>query len=449
MGRSASTGPDPRVGALWLGWGAVSALCLALLTGGATASSDALALAGVIALIAMGGWFSSSIPPLRRFGWPFLVYGALIIVVVATTLPICETMARQGLYAPVQGKTLSIAPLATKVEVAKLLGLGCAFLCGAFSARGAMRTAAGPITAVIFTGAVWAGWGLILFAMGASGARLGAPFLSPNTAATLLGVVLVLTVGRLLAWRDSHRGLVRRRWAWMWLGSALVLLAAALFLTQSRAGVVTTLLCIGGLLASWPRRSTKDVQRAPQRRMSLILGAFVIGSVVVLEGGRELALRFSGLSEAAADRREIFGLYWRAFLDAPLIGGGLGSATYVTKLGLTPQNYDALWNVQSAHNWLLQWLAEGGLVATALMITAVGGLIVMTYRRLTAANARRLLPLLFVDLLVVAHGLTDFGLQIPALAMLWSFLLGLQVAVSAETTEGRSVRTDRSGEKHA
>jgi hypothetical protein len=145
------------------------------------------------------------------------------------------------------------------------------------------------------------------------------------------------------------------RWELAWLAAAILLLAFTLLLTQSRAGVAVTALCAVGLFAFWPR------ERGPSSALQkwLAVGGFAAAALVVLDAGRGVAGRLGGLADAAADRREIFGVYWAAFADSPLFGGGLGTATYVTKLALTPQTYDALWNIQSAHNWALQWLAEG------------------------------------------------------------------------------------------
>lgn len=434
-------GPSvPRLSTLasGLGWLTLGVLFIGFFIGGAVSGWEALGLTGAVAILAAAGWlFIPSAVPMRRIGTPALAFLITLGIVALTAAPIAAEIARRGLYAAVGGGTLSIAPIATLVEVAKLAGLGCAFLCGMVSGGGRGAPARISDAAIALT-AAWAAWSLVLFVSGGSQARLGAPLLSPNTAATLLSVGLLLAIGRLLVARDARLSASHKRWELVWRACAAVLITVALFLTQSRAGLASAILGGAGLAASW--LSTRPAGEGRVARRWLGLGGLTLVLMLVMESGRGLWARLPALSEAAADRREIFGIYWRAFLDAPLFGGGLGSATYVTKLGMTSENYEALWNIQSAHNWALQWLAEGGLAATAPMVLAVASVLVVVFRGLDARNAPVLLPLLFVDFLVLAHGLSDFALQIPAFALYWSFLLGLQIAVSARPSPRRSRR---------
>jgi O-antigen ligase len=430
------------VRALWLGRAAVGLVFLGWLLGGAVSAVEALGLAFALALLAGGAWMSVPSPlPLRRLSVAAAAFLIVIGVCLLTILPLPQVVERSGLYAPVGGRSLSIAPTATLIEIAKLLGLACAFLCGVFTVR-SRRVGGRVIDACIIMTALWAAWSLILFIAAGGQVRLGTPFQSPNTAATLLGVGVVLTTGRLLAWRDARRKRTVHRWELAWLAAAILLLAFTLLLTQSRAGVAVTALCAAGLFAFWPR------ERGPSSALQkwLAVGGFAAAGLVVLDAGRGVAGRLGGLADAAADRREIFGVYWAAFADSPLFGGGLGTATYVTKLALTPQTYDALWNIQSAHNWALQWLAEGGVAAAAPMAVAIGSVLLVAIRGLDARSAPVLLPLLFSDVVILLHGLTDFALQIPAVAIYWSFLLGLQAAMGGRRPGERAGRIPENGE---
>nr|WP_315051119.1 O-antigen ligase family protein [uncultured Brevundimonas sp.] len=412
--------------ALWLGRATLIAAFGAVLLGGAVGAWEALALSAVPALLAAGAWVSvGASAGLRRHVAPALAWTITVAVVGWTSAPVLQNVVRAGLYAPVGGDALSIAPTATLIETAKLGGLGCAFLCGVFAGRG-RRTPPKLLDLCVALTAVWAAWSLVLFVSGGSEGRLGAPLGSPNTAASLLGVGGVLATGQLLALPSTTGRRANRRWKGVWLGCALVVTVVALCLTQSRAGLVAALLAGAGLLLFWP------IQGRQHGRSVRWVGAGACGLAVLalVQTGGGVLVRLAGLAEDAADRGEIFTLYWRAFLDAPLFGAGLGASTYVSKLGLTPENYDALWNIQSAHNWALQWLAEGGIAATLPMVCAVAMVLIGTLRGLDVRSAAVLLPLLFADALVLAHGLTDFALQIPAFALYWSFLLGLQAAVA-------------------
>lgn len=418
--------PRSSARALWLGRTMLAACFCGLLIGGAVRAPEALVLSFAAAAIAGAGWlFARSPVPLRRLGPPALAWAATLIVAGFTAAPLASEAMRSGLYAAVGGNTLSIAPEATLIEMAKLSGLGCAFLCGVFSGCG-RRTPAKLLDACIVLTASWGAWSLVLFVLSGSEARLSAPLGSPNTAATFLGIGVVLATGRLLALLEARIPPSRKQWAVVWVGCSLVLTFFALCLTQSRAGLVVVSLAASALLLSWP------AQVPEMRRAVRWFGAAacVLTGLILLQAGGGALMRLPGLIEDAADRREIFGLYWRAFLDAPVFGAGLGASTYVVKLGLTPENYGVLWNVQSAHNWALQWLAEGGLAGALPMACAVAAVLAGVVRGLSARSAPVVLPLLFADVLVLGHGLTDFALQIPAVALYWSFLLGLQTAVA-------------------
>lgn len=432
------TGRSSRPG-LWIGRAALAVLFAAMLLGGAVSAPEALVLCILISVVAALGWGASASPiPIRRLALPALGLLLSLLVAVATTLPLFPNLARQGVFAPVGGAALSIAPSATLVEAAKLGAIGCAFFCGVLSGGG-RRTPARLLTLSVALTTGWAVWSLLLLAT-TGGGRLDAPFLSPNTAATLLGAGCVLTLGRLLAQRPSRALRGRAAAAAAALAGAFAAQLFALLLTQSRAGAAVTVLALAGLVVA---------MRAPGWRRSgprrwVWPAAAVVAALFVAEAARAVLVRLGALGGDAGDRWEIFALYAGAFADAPVFGGGLGSATYVTKLGLTAANYDSLWNVQSAHNWLLQWLAEGGLAGALPMFGAVALVLWRTVRGLRATTAPLLLPLLFADGVVLGHGLTDFGLQIPALAFYWSFLLGVQLAI-AETSRERSGRAVGAG----
>lgn len=437
--------PVPRSStlALWLGLTTLAVIFLGFLIGGAISSKEALGLSLAVTVLAGLGWFFIPSPIHLRF-IAFAALGLAIVLSLAalTTLPLAEEIRRTGLFAPVGGSSFSIAPGSTLVEIAKLASIGCAFLCGLF-AGGGSRTPGRLIDASVLMTTGWAAWALVLFVSNGSVGRLGAPLFSPNTAATLLGVGFILALGQFLRLGDS--GLLRRSNLLRvgWLSSTLILAGAALFLTQSRAGIFAVLAGSLCLVAFWPQ--SQERSRNPRRL--IVLGGLGLLLLVLLEAGQGVLQRLPGLAEAAADRREIFSIYWQAFRDAPLFGSGLGTGTYVTKLGLTGGNYEALWNIQSAHNLALQWLAEGGLMLTLPMTLTLVAVLAGILRGLNALTAKVLLPLLFANFIVLVHGLSDFALQIPAFAFYWSFLLGLQTAVSQRDPSNRTkIHAGRSAE---
>lgn len=411
---------------LWLGRVVLVVVFIVLMLGGGAGRPEMLVAGLVMASLAGASWLLSPTPlPLRGVAVPAVMIGASLSVAMLTVMPFVNDGVRPGMFAPVAGNSLSIAPLETLREIAKILVLGCGFVCGAAAACGRRNTARATV-AVIVGICGWALWAIFLNLQGGLVARLAAPFLSPNTAATVLGMGLVLIVGRIANRILSPAPNKVRVPRLIGLGAGFCIVATALTLTQSRAGVLITAICALGLAASWP-----GMRLSRTRRQWIWYGVAGLVALVAANLGWSFVERLQLLGNDASDRRTIFGAYASAFQDAPLFGSGLGSAPYITKLALTPENYQALWNVQSAHNWLLQWLAEGGVLAAAPMFAGVGGLVFTAYRGLNRKSAVLLLPLLFCDLLILMHGLVDFALQIPGVALLWSFLLGLQVAVAS------------------
>lgn len=438
MSRSALPVTRSPVRALWLGRATLAVVFAGFLIGGAVSTPEALVMTGLSALLALAAWSGvGGSVPLRRLAWPAAAFLIVLCVSFATVIPLSVPPVRVGLYGAVGGHSLSIAPVATLVEIAKLLGLACAFLCGVYASPGS-RVGMKVLDAFIAGMVAWTGWSLILYLLAGGQARLGAPFLSPNTAATVLGVGVVITMGRIL--NVKIVGLAASgRWTLALMGGAWFLMIFALVLTQSRSGLAVVTLSLLGLYASWPRQTE---QRA-RGRLWLGFAAVSVLAYVLLEVGHGVMGRLGGIAGAAADRAAIFGIYGAAFKDAPLFGGGLGTGSLVTKLGVTPQTYEALWNIQSAHNWALQWLSEGGLAGGLPMGAAIGACLFMAVRGLNARSAPVLLPLLFADLVILLHGMTDFALQIPAVALCWSFLLGVQVAIAEKPFRDRIPRRRR------
>lgn len=411
---------------LWLGRGALLAVFAALLTGGAVQAPDALAVGAILSVLALLVWAFLPCPiPQGVLVVPAVLFGCVLAVGLLSAAPVAQGIGRTGLYAPVAGRAFSIAPLSTLTEVAKLMLLTSAFVCGLFSTIG-LKTAARSIVGVIVLLTLWSAWALFLHLNNVGDGRLAAPFLSPNTAATLIGCGVILVVGRILNRLNVRMSKKERAYRLSALAAAALLLMTALALTQSRAGVVMTVLSVIGLIVSWPHSKA----RRDRFRRWIAPACIVLAGLAVLNLGWAILGRAHVLGEDAMDRKAIFAVYADAFLAAPLFGGGLGAAPLISKLSLTSENYQALWNVQSAHNWLLQWLAEGGVLAAVPMFCTIALVLVLVFRGLTVKTAPLLLPLLFVDLLILTHGLVDFAIQIPGVAFLWSFLLGLQIAIA-------------------
>jgi O-antigen ligase len=94
---------------------------------------------------------------------------------------------------------------------------------------------------------------------------------------------------------------------------------------------------------------------------------------------------------------------------------------------MNAQNWRALQSLGSMHNVYLQWLEEVGIIGAALMFTTIA---LIFWHILRGLRVRRrmhtwLRAILCISLLVLLHGMVDYGLQVPSIAMTWTLLLGI------------------------
>jgi O-antigen ligase len=261
--------------------------------------------------------------------------------------------------------------------------------------------------------------------------RLGATFELPNTAATLFAVLLMLTIGAGISKaRGGSRKVAFSRSA-PWLGAGLIF-AVCLLATASRGGntaAAAGLITFGVLEVS--RRGVKLT-----RATIAVAAALLAGAALLAFAGKELIDRFMGLAVEADARRQIFEAHWQAFQAAPLMGNGLGSAETVNRLLLDAGNIRQLWDVRATHNVYLTWFEQAGLVGALPLFGCLAALLLFTLRN-TLQRSRMtgiLAGLLAADVVILAHGMTDFALETYSVAGFWAFLLGLQFAAARGTS---------------
>jgi tetratricopeptide (TPR) repeat protein len=105
----------------------------------------------------------------------------------------------------------------------------------------------------------------------------------------------------------------------------------------------------------------------------------------------------------------------------PLWGAGFGSLDFVEPMHRTDAT-DAGWSYQHAHNEYLESLIEGGLVGLVLTVLVVGLVLrlgLRAFRRLEGIPTQGLvLGLLFGFATLALHSIVDFGIHVPAIALL-------------------------------
>jgi O-antigen ligase len=413
----------------------VAALYLADLHDGANTVLGGLALAATEAFVLLGllltpwtrGALAKSSGPL---GLPAAAFAVTVVIALWSLTPWVPGGAHPA-WTYVGG--LGAATLDrsnTLFEILKLDGLACIFLT-AFGIGRADDRARLAVHALVLGGALYALWSLILFGIdrdpGAT--RLTGTFQSANTAATLFAALIVTTCGLALSAqrRASGRGklgdLVSAAPYW----AIAALFGACLFLTASRGGIAAAAVGLALFVGL-------EALAGRIRLWVALAGGGVAAAVLALQSPVLLGRLADGADQSG--RGQMFAIYWRAFQESPLMGYGLGSFDAVNKLHLSTANFGAVWAPRAAHNVYLQWLLEAGLIGALPMFACIALVLFLTWRglgrRLRATSLIR--GLLAVDAVFLVHGWSDFALQVPAMAALWAFVLGLQLSLATSSS---------------
>lgn len=297
---------------------------------------------------------------------------------------------------PVSG-TVSFDPFATKTELMKLASyVAVGWLVAVLSSR--HDNARTLFVAVVVIATVYAVYGIALSAFGSSqetifegvappyGRAVSGGFVAKNSFATFTGMALLASL-TLLVEAGQHRIVAMRGWRTHlrtliqfatgkgagWLICSLILMAA-LIASQSRAGLIATLVGLMGVFAL----SLSVSARRGNTRWTLIGG--VVAAVAIfalfLASGQSIQARFEDLIETRG-AGEMRPLMWdaaiRAIADHPYLGTGLG--TYPDIFSLYAKSF-VPYIVDRAHNDYLEFTMGVGIPAAivwmiALLILAV------------------------------------------------------------------------------
>jgi O-antigen ligase len=435
--RASGFGPSPsrreQIG--WRGTGllaaAVGPLFGAHLLFGANQPMAAQALTALCGLILLVGLafprLRQALPQLRGL-WPVAGLFVLTLALAAITLGPGPAGAAHPIWQWAGlPPAISVNRSATVLAMSQLLGLAALFLFGALAAsQRAWGVRLGSV--VLVAGSIWAAIATLIFL---SGAQIGVPgrlaggFLSANSAGTMLGVLTVIAAGWLLRVVREGGEAGPDRWSRLALAIApLALLVFALILTGSRMGALATL---AGVLTLGVWQAFAEPGRS-WRTLGVAAGVTLIAAIVVGLGNDLVLRRVAELDRDVDIRSVIFAVHWRAFLDAPLWGTGLGSFTDVNSYLMSAETYRELWSIRATHNVYLQWLQEAGLIGATPMFALIGLVIVASALRAgtLSRGGWALRALVAANVVVLVHGLTDYALQVPSVAAVWALLLGMQ-----------------------
>lgn len=378
--------------------------------------------------------------PLHRMRIPLLLISVPILWAVLqmvplggsdTAHPIWRT-AGEVLGRQVPGR-ISVDPYATGTAIMRLiLYLGVFFL--AVQLCRASERAFLALTAIVAIGSGYALYGLLAYMLmpdqllwlprTSQRGDLSRTFAAGSSYATFAGLGLIAAIalmskmvhrptvassaGRRAILATLARTIGARAWA---PAAASVALTTAILFTQSRAGLLATgigvvvlLFCLlSATRLSWVGRSA--------------MAALVLAGIA-------LTVQLASEAMPGGQRAALNALVWLAIADAPLLGHGYGAfeMAFQGYRDGTVEGY-----VPNAQNGYLELAFELGLPAAILLATAVAAVAV---RCLLGVYARRrdiAYPALgaAAAALAGAQALMDFSVQVPAVAALFAFILGL------------------------
>jgi O-antigen ligase/tetratricopeptide (TPR) repeat protein len=342
------------------------------------------------------------------------------------------------------GATLSLYPEGTRQDLLRLLAVFVVFA--------AVRHNVDPIGGLrrlsivaLVNGALLAFFGLIQFFSSppavqywtyrAEGAAPFGPFICRNHFPFYLNMCVGLGLGYLLASGSGHGSSAKegRRggragagWAngltgllnepqLLWGITALAVMLSSIFFSLSRGGAMALLGGCGlGLLLGLPGRYAFGRLAAALLVPALavaLLSWFGLGAV-------KARLATIGNTD---DRVPLWTAVLSLARDFPLWGTGLGTFAYVEPIN-RPIGESAALVYEHAHNEYLEALIEGGVVRLALSLAAIGFVFRQGWRALRRHRGQRAGGLVVGALVafatIVFHNIVDFGLHVPAIALL-------------------------------
>jgi O-antigen ligase len=399
---------------------------------------------------------------LKRLAIPIGLVTAVLAWAVIQSLPVVPTnwvhplWSQVGalLHRPVTG-AISLSPWRTVSEITKLATY-VAITWMVFTQTRNRDRAKYLFNAIIIAGSLYALYGFALGIFGTTQYNLfyarpldrlyfAGPFVLHNSFATFEGLAAICAIAQLME-RAGER-IVASKGFKRWLQTsvqflfgagapivlATMLTVSALIASASRGGAFSTLcalIAMAGLIVFAMRRSAN--------RKWVLIGA--AGVTLLLLGlvwlsGDTLAERFGQLLDAGNTdtiRIALWAATRRMIVNAPLLGLGLGTFQDAYPMYATQP---LPFIMDKAHSDYLEFAAGLGLPAALCWWSAILWSAIQMGKGVFARRKDRIYPLvgLGATVLVAVHSAVDFSLQIPAVAICFSSLLGIGLAQSYST----------------
>lgn len=407
------------------------------------------AINALIACIVLGGFALAELrrQESTRFDWSLLVMagaGLAILVcwMILQALPCVPSALAHPIWTMDKSSgcgTISINPSLTWTTVAWMSSVAIAIPAARLGAS-KRRTMTvlnwffGVSTAIALFGIVTEAYSFATVGLREKTAYLGwvtGTFVNRNTAATYFGLGLI--VGLTLLTTPDKSARVRRssflvhllnrllgRDGFVYAGVAV--LYAALLLTGSRAGIVSS--SLGALVVFILRASSAAGSTKRWALPVMLLGAFV-----TITAGLALLWRADTAVDSNVSRLSLYKEALEAIADRPLLGHGAGTYPEVQPLYHAPATPPELvWG--HAHSVYLEAAATLGLPMTVFALILLGIIffkLLRAHRLAAATNSSAIVAALAASVALALHSAVDFSLQTQAVTIAYSTLMGLAI----------------------
>ena len=412
----------------------------------------------IVAFFGLGGCLTTLFNPKDK---PLLIKPVsisiwlLIIPVTWILLQLCDfvpdawihplwKLTAEQLSIPVKGY-ISLSPIDTGAALMKLLSYFLVFLISLQFNRSTDNTIH-TFNSLAYVGLIYAVYGLVIYLGGfntilwferwASMDAVTSTFVNRNSYATYAGLTLLASFP--LMFEKVHSclqyGLKNnfgrqyffehvfiRGWFPLLL---IVTITTALFLTQSRGGFLSTALAvIGFFIVLLLTRKIKN------NRIIMILLGFIglLSWGVMMRSGDKLLDRLDATDPENEGRLLVYNLLNKANQQNSAFGVGYGSFEHTFRLY---RDETIVGFYDKAHNTYLENIFELGLIQASLLFLAIAIVAFVCLRGVWIRKRNWIYPTVgfSASLLVGAHALVDFSLQIPAVSYTYALIMGAAVA---------------------
>ena len=440
-----------------LGWSTLCVVLVSAIALGANRPASWSALAG--AVFVLFGFQTlldilQGVPRTAARVWlPALFFFAAVVWALVQTLPTPSAAYAHPVWAFVPSATprISADPIPGQQIILRLTSYGMIFWLALRAATRATRAIAFLKAIALFSTAM-AAFGLAAYMTGINpilqadtSPVFSATFINRNSYATFAVFGILANLGAYihaasLGSRNETRPVgnrirefLERFFGGAWLFAlGFLLCLAGLVLTQSRGGALAGIVGLATFAASYRRRDA----RLNPFLLATLIGIPVFVFTVLTTG---LFSRLLATTEEE-NRFQIYALVLEGIWDRPLLGHGLGTFENSFRQYVPIELAQFDWNL--AHNSYLENAFELGLPAA---VSFYLGLLMITFAIARGTRSRRrnrIVACVALSSVFTAglHSVFDFSLQIPAIAALFAFILGIGYAQSFRRSESSSLR---------